>query len=422
VFAGRHGASGVVALALLVFSAVADGAEGVRTVDECVRLALERSPAAQAAGFQVDAASAQLRAARSAYAPRLLVQGEYGRSERFDEAVTNGGSTAALLTIEAALLDGGLRDAQFAAARARLKGTEARARQQRADLALAVRAAYFTALARRSEAAVQADALRAVRAYAEMLRRQGRNGLVPRNDVLRAQLAVETAGAAGRAAAADLRTSCDLLGTLTGEPLPPEALIDPEHRPIVQADTNLIDASPVMVDVRSAAEAAQREIDAVSSERGEKLTLTASGGFLGVQPAPTFHDNGGGQFLVGFSLPIFDGGVVAQRIAAAVAAANAAKANVEQSRQTVATALFRASTEAELAQADVDAWREAVPKARESFELMRARYFGGGDVRLLEVLDALNQSVDARLNLQHALLSYRVAAATQLQILGEGLP
>src|SRR5438046_2381184 len=103
-------------------------------VSDCVRLALARSPAVQAVVFDVDAASARVRAARAAYAPRLLAEGEYGRSEGFDETVTNGGSTAALLTFQATLLDGGLRNAQFAAARARLQSATAIGQQRRADV------------------------------------------------------------------------------------------------------------------------------------------------------------------------------------------------------------------------------------------------------------------------------------------------
>ncbi len=422
MFTGRHGAVGVVALALLAFAAVADGAEGVRSVGECVRLALAHSPATQAAGFETDAAAAELRAARSAYAPRLLTQGEYGRAEGFDEAVTNGGSTAALLTVEATLLDGGLRDAEFAAARARLKGTKARQQQRQADVAFATRSAYFGALAGRDEAAIQADAVQALHSYVGMLQRQERLGLVPHNDVLRAQLAVDAADSARRAATAGRRSACAALSVLTGEQISGAELAPPEFRTIVSPTSERIESSPVMVDALAAADAARHEIDVIASERGEKVTLTANGGFLGVQPGPTFHDNGGGQFLVGFSLPIFDGGVVAQRIAAAAAAASAAKANVELARQTIQTALSRAAIEAERAQADAESWQRAVPKAAESFELMRARYFGGGNVRLLEVLDALNQSVDARLNLQHAELAYRLAVATQRQILGEGTP
>src|SRR5207237_663068 len=105
-----------------------------RSVEDCCRLALARSPATQAAQFDVAAATARVRAARAAYAPRLLAEAQYGRSQGFDEVVTNGGSTAALLTLETVLLDGGLRDAQFAAARARLWSATAQEQQRRADV------------------------------------------------------------------------------------------------------------------------------------------------------------------------------------------------------------------------------------------------------------------------------------------------
>ena len=58
------------------------------------------------------------------------------------------------------------------------------------------------------------------------------------------------------------------------------------------------------------------------------------------------------------------------------------------------------------------------PAADEALLLMRARYFGGGDVQLVDVLDALGQSFDARVAVARALLDYRVAVATQDQLLG----
>jgi outer membrane protein len=410
----------VILTGLAVAASVA-GAAAV-TVEDCVRAALAYSPAVRVAASQVDAASAQLRAARSAYAPRLLAEAEYGRSQGFDETVTNGGSTAALLTVEATLLDGGLRDAQFAAARARLRGTSARMQQQRADVALATRVAYFTALARRREGGIQRDTLRTLRAYVALLQAQESRGLVPRNDVLRAQLAVDTTKSARRAAVADLRDASSLLRSLTGLEVTPSDLVEPATAFEVEAGAKKIDASPILVDARAAVQAARHDADVVRSDNREKLTLTANGGVLGIQPGPTFHDNGGGQFLFGFRLPIFDGGVVASRVAAAVATTQAAEANVQLARQTVDTAFTRAEVEAQRAHQDVAAWRQAIPKAEENFELMRARYFGGGNVRLLEVLDALNQAVDAKLNLQTAVLSYRVAVATEHQILGETTP
>jgi len=417
---GRNGA--VVALCLTATLCAARTPADTLSVDSCVGLALARAPAARAAAFDVDAAAARLRAARAAYAPRLLAEGEYGRSQGFDEVVTNGGSTAALLTVETTLLDGGLRDAQVASAQARLKSAAALEQQRRADVALAVRTAYFVALAARSETEIQGDNLRVLRESVGLLQRQEAIGLVPHNDVLRGQLAVEAAQTAQRAAAAQLDTARRELAALIDADVTAASLTEPAPAAFHEATAAMIDASPVITDARAALEAARHDADAMRSEWRGHVTLTASGGALGVQPGPTFRDNGGGQFLFGVSVPLFDGGAVAARIAAAVAAANSAAADLQQARQTITIALARASVEARRAQADLTAGQRTVPTAEEDFQLMRARYFGGGNVRLLEVLDALSQSVESRLNVPRALLTCRLAVATEAQILGEVTP
>jgi outer membrane protein TolC len=391
------------------------------SVDDCVRLALARSPAARAATRGVDAAAARVRAALAAYSPRLLTEAQYGRSEGFDEAITNGGVTEALLTVQATLLDGGLRDAQFAAARARLRSATAKQQQGQADVALAVRTAYFSALSAYAEVGIQADAIRTLRSDTDLLRRQERLGLVPHNDVLRAQLAVDAAQAAERSARAQLDAAREELETVTGTTINTAALVDPDVMPVVEGGER-IEASPVMVDAHAAVDAARRDADAVRSEWRSHVDVTASGGALGVRPGHTFSHDGGGQFLFGFTLPLFDSGGTAARIAAAVADADSAEAAAAQSRQTVTIALAHAAIAARQAQADLAAWQAAAPTAAESFSLMRARYVGGGNVRLLEVLDALAQHIDTRLNVSRSLLAYRLAVATQYQILGEALP
>jgi outer membrane protein TolC len=410
------------ALGLLVWATSAAAESAPLNVEDCVRLAVARSPAARAAGFDVDAALARLRAARAAYAPRLSAQAEYGRAAGFDEVITNGGSTAALLTIETSWLDGGLRDAQFAAAGARLRSAKAREQQRRADIAFAVRAAYFTAVASHAEVAIQQGAQQTLRDYESLLQRQERLGLVTRNDVLRARLAADNTGAAERAAAAERDAALSELGTLTGAALTTASLLEPPATHVPFADTAAIETSPVLIDAQAAVEAARRETDAVRSEWRAHLQLTASGGALGVVPERTFRDNGGGQFLVGFTLPLYDGGATAARVAAAAATADGAEALLRESRQTMVTALARTRVDARRAEADLTAWQGAVPRATENFELMRARYFGGGNVRLLEVLDALTQSVDAQLAVQRATFAGRLVVAKQQQLVGEATP
>lgn len=390
----------------------------VVSVDECVQLTLARAPAARAAAAEAAAADARVRAARAAYWPRLVAQAQYGHAEGYDVAITNGGVTALGVAVDAPLLDGGRRDAELDAARARLRSATAVEQQRRADVAFAVRSAYFTALAARDDAAIHADAAHSLSEDLAVLQRLDGLGLVPRGDVPRAALAVETARSAERAAAAALTAGTQELSELTGIELSPASLTEPGTMAVEPAVAEMIDASPVLADARAAADAARRDADAVRSEARSHLALTADGGFLGVNPGPTFRNNGGGQFLVGFTLPLFDGGAIAARIAAAAATTASADANVTQVRETIAIELARVRSDAQRAHADAEAWERALPAASEALLLMRARYAGGGNVRLLEVLDALNQSVEARMTLVRARLAYRLAVTTQDHLLG----
>lgn len=391
-------------------------------VDECIRLALARSPVARAAGFDVGVALARVRAARAAYAPRLSVRGEYGRSAGFDDAVTNGGSTAALLTVESSLFDGGLRDAEFAAATARLRSAAALEQQRRADVAYAVRTAYCTAVAADRQARIHRETQDTLREYVTLLRRQELVGVVTRNDVLRAQLAADAATAAERAANAERDIGIDELNLLTDTALTPALLLDPGMTAFTPAALTAVEASPMVMDAQAAVEVAGREVDAVRSEWRTHVQFTAGGGALGVTPDHTFRDNGGAEFLVGLSLPLYDGGGTAARVAAADAVVHSSEASLQGARQTVSAALARAAVEARHAASDLTAWRKTIPQAAENFTLMRARYFGGGNVRLLEVLDALAQYAEARLAERQATFAYQAAIARQQQIVGEVMP
>jgi len=413
---GRQGGVGM-ALAFTAFLVAAAPAAGL-TVEDCVRLALARSPAVRAALADAQAAAALVRSARAAYWPSLAAKGDYGVSKGFDPAVTNGGQTDALVSLGATLLDGGLRDARLAAAQAGLRSATAKERQQRADVVFAVRAAYFQAVAADAALAIQDDDIRMLRAYVALLEHQEARGIVPQNDVLRAELAVQGAETARRASAADRQTARTVLGILAAVDAAAETLEEPDVR-FVPPSGAAVEAAPVIVDARAAAETAHRDVDAVRSERRSQLKLTADGGALGVRPGPTFRDNGGGQFLLGFTLPLFDGGVIAARIGAAEAAALGTDSRLEEARQTLRVALARVEADAGHAEADVAAGRRTAPIASEQFQLMRARYLGGGNVRLLEVLDALSVYADARLSVPRSLLAYRTAVAAEGQALGE---
>jgi len=409
----------MLAAALLGGFGVAAAAPPPLTIEECVQRALDRAPSVQAAAAESAAAYAKVRAARAAYWPRLIGQAQYGHSEGYDKTITNGGVTQIGVAIEAPLLDGGKRAAELAGAQARLQSAGAQELQRRADVVFAVRTAYHTAIGARQERTIQADAVEGLERYLVLLRRQEALGLVPVTDVPRAQLAVETARTAERAADAALIAAAQELSHLVGSAIDPDALVAPALHPIEPINDAWVDASPVVADARASANAARQDAESVRSEARSHLLLNADAGFLGVNPRPTFENNGGGEFLVGFTLPLFDGGAMDARIAAAAAEVASAEAKVAEARETVLITLARTRAEAARARADATEWAQTVPSAAENFLLLRARYFGGGDIRLLDVLDALNQSVEARLEVVRAEQAAQLAAASEAQLLGQ---
>ena len=390
------------------------------SVEDCVRLALARSPAVRGAGFATDVARARYGAARAAYLPVLTAEAEYGRSAGYDIAVTNGGSTKTVVKAEATLLDGGTRRAQVAAAGARVQASGETERDERAGVAFAVREAYFEALAAADEVAVREQALDTLANDVHLLERQERSGLVPANAVLRARITVETTRTARRAASADLAARRATLGLLSGIDSAVGLVDSGEPRPLSQAD-DAIEKVPAVAAARLTLEAARRERESAERERWGKLTLSADAGALGVEPATTFRDDRGAEVLAGLRIPLFDA-VASANVAGARAEVAAAEAALERARESARLEMVQIVQDAARAKADLDAARGALPLSQQNLELMRARHAGGGDVRLLELLDALTEQVNARLEVSHALLAYRLAAAKAAKVLGEPTP
>jgi outer membrane protein len=404
--------------AALTLFVARDGARAETvTIEECGRRALARSAAIRAAGFEAAAAAAHVREARAAYAPRLEVHSEYGRAEGFDEAVTNGGSTAAIVRLEATLLDGGVRYATVAGAEAQARAASAVERQRRADLLLAVRSAYFQALAAAREREVHEAAVARLDGYLLVLGRQVKLGIAGENDVMRAKLAIHAERTALRAAERDLTEARAALASLADVDTA-AVLIEPVSK-AARGASDGVETSPLLGEARAQLAVAERGAEALRAERAGEVTASAEAGALGVRPSQTFEHDAGGQFLVGYTLPLFDGGVRASRLAAARAAIEGARAKVEEVARTLRLSWARADAEARRAEGDAAAAREAAATAEENFQLMRARHAGGGNVRLLELLDALTQATEARLGESKALLDYRIAVATQAELLGE---
>ncbi len=147
------------------------GAGDLLTLPQAVELTLEHSPALSASAFDDVAASLRRHGSWAAYLPVLSAESGYGRAYGYDEAVTNGGDTHAIVKLETTLFDGGAGIARGAEAKAKLLGARSDERSRRAEVAFAATEAYLGILSARRERELQVEVAAELESYASLVDR-----------------------------------------------------------------------------------------------------------------------------------------------------------------------------------------------------------------------------------------------------------
>jgi len=161
------------------------------TLPQAVALTLEHSPALSASAFDDVAATLRRRGAWAAYLPVLSAESGYGRSYGYDEAVTNGGDTHAIVKLETILFDAGAGLARGAEAKAKLRSARSGERSRRAEVAFAATEAYLGILTAKRERELQAEVAAELESYAALVDRLELGGGAPAGSARRARVAHE---------------------------------------------------------------------------------------------------------------------------------------------------------------------------------------------------------------------------------------
>lgn len=401
---------------------LATGAEAATlTFKEAVQRALAFAPTVAAASAQSDLGAAMVREARAPLYPSLSAESEYFQAPGYSTTISNGGLSDAMLALNYTAWDFGRRSA---AARAALYQSEAERYgigAARAQIVFDTTVAYYDLLraqeAGRELAANAARLERYVRVV-EALRQSGR--AIP-NDVLKIRTASNGAELAlSNARYATARASA-ALGALIGAPGPADIAVakvagappwpgdDLSHNPILEA------AQRTVASAKAAVQAAIRE-------RYPTVKLALTAGWEGINPPHTFAHNGGASYDGLLSMPIFDGGLISAHIDEARARAAAAQAQVRQAEFDLRRRLADARPRYQAARDQLALLARAEPAADDNFALTWARFLGGGNVTLLEVLDAYQQAEQLRLARFDQEFAARQAAAEARLLTGADQP
>lgn len=439
--AAALGWGGIVALGAAPRAATA-GEPGsprvVRTLDECVALALERHPSVGAADSDVEAGRARIGQARSGYLPQLAGDWSTNRQKSSFSSRTGGPSDTAggaasrqnafnfhqgSVTLSQTLFDFGQTFAAIRAAQARLDSLAADADTTRQQIVLGVKQSYFGLLAARRLAEVAEQTVRSNEQQLAQARGRNEVGFAPRLDVTRSEVQLASAELDRLAARNNVSVAEVTLQNALGVEGPlafelEDVLADPTPVPGERdALERAYERRPELRSLRAEERAAEQDV----AQRWRQLLPTVRGNAAYGGSASEFPLEEQWSVGAAVDVPIFDGGLTLSRVSEGRAALQTLRFEEQRLRQQVALEVRTALLDVQRTAEAIRVTERATGQARENLELAEGRYQTGvGNV--IELVDAQRARASADADWVGALYDHQIAIATLEQAIGEELP
>lgn len=397
------------------------------TLDEAVKRALERSPAAIAAEGEAQVARAARRSAWGAFLPAASADAGMSISGPTD-VETNTGSTDSYSAGFAARWDvftGLRRGATLRASGARIESAAAGLVEQRFVVALAVETAFFDVL--RAEELLEVAVARLGRAQEGLTaaERRASVGSATQSDVLRSQLELNQARDSQLQYRTQRLSAAYSLGRLVGADGPVGAKREGAFTatPLAVSEKELLEElvsrTPSVRSAEAALIAAEAGLASARSSYAPSVGVSAGYDWFnrdfvadGWQP--------GWSARVGISIPIFDGFQREQGMVEARAALRTAKARLADERRRTRAELARIVEALSLAQQRVGLAEQAQQVAAEDLRVQQERY-ALGVTTILDLLASQESLVTAQSGLVEARFAYRLSRAELESVAGREL-
>jgi len=426
---------------LAVAGTVALGGPRQLTVDDCVRLGLENSPALRASRAGVDVADARRQEAVAARLPSLSLNAGYTRlssvapfvlsvpgtpiAETLSASPSN--SYQARLSLQQPLFTGGRLRSADAMAAANAGAARSDYARDRAQLVYDITSNYWRLFqAMQSRAVIDSDIGR-IRAHLADVRNLETQGLATHNDVLKVQVLLANAQLVKVDVSNGAQLAMTAMNNLVGLPLSTE--IEPTSSPTVQTGKSEdSDSLPELIDlalknrpeVRSMGHRVRVGAAGVSLARAARYPqVMATGDYTYARPnsrafpsKDKFSSSWGAG--VALSFDVWNWGTAAHKTAEAEAQLRQAEATLVQVRNSVALGVTQDFLSLHHMRAKVDAAEAALAQAEESRRVADVG-FKAGAVLNSDLLDAEMNLMQAQLNLIQAQADLVVSQAKMEQ-------
>lgn len=390
------------------------------SVDDCIRMALQKNQRLVAAGYVVNAAEQQIKAAGALRRPNLsLTAGaSFAPLTGLDPALTEGGEYEGLVQLRQSLFDGALKPAQRQAEVSTQQAATAKTRIA-ADLRLEVRLAYIGLLQAQRQYALTQASIADLQSYLETVRSLAYGGAAPKTDIARAEIQLQ----AETIVLNDLRTATAVAMKHLLEPmgLPLDTMIVVADSIALPMIPDRLENNLDLKEFGFSLEAARLDLKLAQAERLPVISAFGSaGGWTSrnqLLESGTPHIFG---YLAGisFDLPIWNGGATTARIAQKNAALNTLQADFTVLRRRLDTEYQTSRRQFHAAVEKLNLLKDSHVKALAQYEILLAQYAGGG-VSSLEVIDAHRTLLGILLQEEQTRAEIDALHAQMLRLTGE---
>jgi len=441
VTAGHIGNFSRIALALLAAAAGAARASDaplVLTLDEAVKIGLERNIDVELARRDAAITESRYREAFGAALPAVTLSGSYARNFLGPYAFFGGGKLLAgqpnalqgEVSAEQALYSGGKVTAALRGGKAERARSALDLRQRRDDAAFEVKRLFYSVLLASATTSIQRDNLSSAEEHLRTIQERFKMGLDSDLAVLRQQVEVANAKPALIEANNQVELGLTLLKetlaldvdspvALSGELGAPDAAFPSYEKAAALA----LSRRPEVLAARQAALAAQETSRVIAADGKPQLSLFWNYQWQGQGPDMNFGPQQRGYSSaagVNLRFPVFAGGQVHERVAQSNLAYEKSLAVEAQVRRAARVDVKRQWLDAREALERAQSQETAIDQARRALESIEVRYKAGqaGQLDLTDATLALNR---ARTTHVRALNDYWVGLAALQRAAGADL-
>ena len=400
------------------------------SLTQCLETALKNQPAIRAAQENVRAGQGRETQAASPYFPQLTASTGYSESHAplggaFGDSTTKSYTTS--LSLSQTLYDFGKTGNAYDAAKLGTLSLERDAERISQEVVLNVKQSYYALLAAKKLVEVAQKTIEQTESHLKQAEAFFRAGSKPRYDVTRAEVEVNNANLGLINAKNGVRIRTIALNNAMGID-PGRATEIVEELPSVpvlpsldKAQADALQNRPDMKRMEADIEAARARLTAERSNYLPTLSANAAytwangttemGPFMGTMFKGDVQNSWNAGIML--TLPLFQGGLTAGRIAEARANLLALEAQRDAMKQSILLEVNQAFADLESAAARVEVMEKTLQKARENLDIAQGRYKAGVGP-YIEVTDAQLSSVNSETDHIKALYDYHLAIA-QLQ-------